>query len=64
MDWARHGYRWLIGKSVSGIQTMTQANGRPSSEVCDTSSQEKLLVLMHERPVPKPTQVDEASSLS
>ena len=64
MDWARHGNRWLAGKSVSGIQTMTRANERSSSEVCDTRSQEKLLVLIHERPVPKPTQVDEASSLS
>ena len=43
---------------------MNQANAQASSEMYDTSSQEKLLVLIRERPVPKPTQVDEASSLS
>ena len=63
MDWARHGHRWYIGKSVYGNQTMARVNRRLSSEECDTSSQEKLLVLIDQRPVPKPTQVVKASSL-
>ena len=64
MDWAGHVDSRLTGKSVSGMEDMSQANAQASSEMYDTSSQEKLLAIIRERPVPKPTQVDEASSLS
>ena len=64
MDWAGRGYRRYPGKSGYGIQAADRVNGRPSSEECETISQEKLLVLITNCPVPKPTQVDEASSLS
>lgn len=38
--------------------------GDPSNEERGTSSQEKLLAIIINCPVPKPTQVDEANSLS
>ena len=56
-------YRWYAGKSAYRIQDESKAKARASSELCDASSQEKLLALIGKRPVPKPTQVVKARSL-
>ncbi len=50
--------RWYPGKSGYGNQSVTGKRKREaSSEAHRVSFQEKLLVEMHIRPVPKPTQV-------
>ena len=50
-------------KCVIEIEAEQGVNERSSNEEGDTGSQEKLLALIDQWPVPKPTQVVKASSL-
>ncbi len=52
-----------VVKCASRIEAVDKGKARASTELHDTSSQEKLLAIIGRRPVPKPTQVVKASSL-